>query len=110
MLAKAPIALSSSLQISSSLLQNANASKIVALAVPRLKRVGASRGRLFSEFRGARVARVDAAAPGPKRGKAWANGVRAFSNAEEAPLKKSDDLDSLKASQIKKVRAELQTM
>ena len=106
MIAKAPIALSSSLQMSHSLLHNANATRIVARAVPRLKTVCA-RGRLWSEFYGARVCPVDSVAT-LKRGKPWANGVRAFhaaaaSNTGEGFLKKSEELDGLKASQIKKV-------
>lgn len=107
MLAKAPVALSSSLHVGHSLLQNASSSKIVALAAPRLKKVGTSyaRGRLFSEFHGARVVPVESVAHELKRSKSWPTGARAFSNAGEESLRKSEDLDGLKASQIKKVRA-----
>lgn len=102
MLAKTPIALSSSLQITRRFLQNANAGKIVALAAPRVTRGVTSRGRLFSEFHGARVVPVESVAPARK---SWARGARAFSNTGEESLSKSEDLESLKASQIKKVRA-----
>ncbi|KAG0626300.1 hypothetical protein M758_2G117700 [Ceratodon purpureus] len=109
MLAKAPVALSASLQVSRhGLLQNGScASRMVAIAAPGLKRVGArgcGRGRLASEFHGRRIVPVESViVPERKRSKSWSTAVRAFSTAGEESLGKTEDLDGLKASQIKKV-------
>lgn len=110
MLARAPIALSSSSsqKISGSLLRSA---KIVLLAVPRSKKVAktpAPGRRLFSQFRGTKLDCVDSVARELKRGKSsWTRGVHgvAIAYTGDESLQKSEDLDSLKASQIKKVRA-----
>ena len=109
MLAKAPVALDGLLQVSRhGLLKNGScASRMVAIAAPGLKRVGArgcGRGRLASEFHGRRVVPVESViVPERKRSKSWSTAVRAFSTAGEESLRKTEDLDGLKASQIKKV-------
>lgn len=107
MLSKVPISFSSARK-SGTLLRSASATRPFSLVVPRSRKGAKTLAtcRLSSQFHGAKLDCAQSVAREVKRGKSWSRPLHGLAVAYtgDEPLQKSEGLDSLKASQIKKVR------